>query len=98
MACYAQIDVALADEGGYVARWEEDAVVSCKFFLSKYIVCLDGRWVGEMGNLARAPARVGWLMGENGRIGIGQELDVGTYSAMGWFCDRQTSTRFGRWN
>ena len=54
MACYAQIDVALADEGGYVARWEEDAVVSCKFFLSKYIVCLDWRWVGEMGNRERA--------------------------------------------
>ena len=44
MACYAQINVSLADEGGYVARWEEDAVVSCKFFLSKYVVCLDGRW------------------------------------------------------
>lgn len=27
MARYAQIDVALADEGGYVARWEEDAVI-----------------------------------------------------------------------
>jgi hypothetical protein len=26
VACYAHVDVALADEGGYVGRWEEDAV------------------------------------------------------------------------
>ena len=35
----------------------------------------------------------GW---EDGRAV--RELDVGTYSAMGWFWTTQTSTRFGRWN
>jgi hypothetical protein len=59
VACYSQIDVALADEGGYVARWEEDAVVSCKlFFCLSIFVCLDGRW-GKWETLARARALVG---------------------------------------
>jgi hypothetical protein len=36
VAGYAQIDVALADEGGYVGRWEEDAIIMImkKFFFS----------------------------------------------------------------
>lgn len=38
MARYAQIDVALADEGGYVARWEEDAVSWRLLLFMMYIV------------------------------------------------------------
>jgi hypothetical protein len=37
-------------------------------------------------------------MRENGGTEQELDVDVGTYSAMGWFCTRQTSTRFGRWN
>ena len=50
MARYAQIDVALADEGGYVGRWEKDAAIMIMkkkgfFFLSILLyVYADGRW------------------------------------------------------
>jgi hypothetical protein len=61
VARYPQVDVALADEGRYVGRWEEDAVAI-------YVICGAERASEE------------------------------TYSAMWWFCTRQTSSRFGRLN
>lgn len=40
------------------------------------------------------------VLADGGRVGRASErgVNVETYSAMGWFCTRQTSSRFGRWN
>ena len=84
MARYAQIDIAFADEGRYIGRREEDAVIMIFSLVYTY------------GSQRAEASRVRWLTRENG--GTERELNVETYSAMWWFCTRQTSSRLGRWN
>ena len=69
MARYAEIDIALADEGGYVARWEEDAVV-----IMESLFCV-GKW--EASRVRRRGAGVGCGLGRTVRWGgsvIGRRL------------------------